>query len=245
MQDLKKVLITGAGTGIGAAIARTLAEEGFEVILHYRKSKDGVDNILKDLKEKGQNGRSSPFDVTRRDEVFTVLTDEINTHGPFYGCVLNAGLSRDAAFPMLSDEDWDVVIDTNLNGFYNVLKPLVMPMISAHIGGRIVAISSVSGIIGNRGQVNYAASKAALIGAVKSLGLELGRRGITVNAVAPGLIDTDMANLEPKVLEEILKMIPVKRMGKSEEVADLVAFLMSPKAAYITRQVLCIDGGLC
>ena len=244
MQSLKKVLITGAGTGIGAAIARALSNDGFEVILHYRRSKESVNLLQKELAAKGGAVRTLNFDVTDRKEVKTRLDEEIAANGSFYGCVLNAGLNRDAAFPMLSDDDWDEVINTNLNGFYNVLKPLIMPMISAHEGGRIVAISSVSGLIGNRGQVNYAASKAALTGAIKSLGLELGKRNITVNAVAPGLIDTAMTDLETHVKQEILKMIPLKRMGKPEEVANLVSFLMSDKASYITRQVFTIDGGL-
>lgn len=173
-----------------------------------------------------------------------MLEADIAAHGAYYGVVLNAGLSRDGAFPALSDEDWDAVLRTNLDGFFNVLHPLIMPMIRLRRGGRIVAVSSVSGLIGNRGQVNYSAAKAGLIGAVKALAIELGKRGITVNAVAPGLIDTDMVD-ERVPVAEILKMIPLGRCGEADEVAQAVRFLMSDGAGYITRQVLAVNGGLC
>lgn len=158
--------------------------------------------------------------------------------------VLNAGLSKDNAFPALTDEDWDSVLRTNLDGFYHVLHPAIMPMIRRRAAGRIVCLSSVSGLIGNRGQVNYSASKAGIIGAAKALALELAKRKITVNCVAPGLIDTEMLD-EHVPIDDILKIIPAQRMGLPEEVAHAVAFLMSDKAAYITRQVLAVNGGLC
>ena len=156
----------------------------------------------------------------------------------------SAGLTRDNAFPALTDEDWDVVLRTNLDGFYNVLHPIMMPMIRRRKAGRIVCITSVSGLIGNRGQVNYSASKAGIIGAAKALAVELAKRKITVNCVAPGLIDTDILD-ENLPIDEILKMIPVARMGSPEEVAHAVDFLMDEKAAYITRQVIAVNGGLC
>ena len=156
--------------------------------------------------------------------------------------VCNAGIVRDGAFPALTDNEWDDVIHTNLDGFYNLLKPCIMPMIGLRRGGRIVTLSSVSGIMGNRGQVNYSASKAGLIGATKALALELAKRRITVNCVAPGLIDTGMVS--PEVEGEALKMIPLKRMGQAEEVAGLVSYLMSDIAGYVTRQVISINGGL-
>ena len=184
------------------------------------------------------------FQITDRDAVNTVLTKDIEDNGPYYGIICNAGLTKDTAFPMMTGEDWDMVMDTNVSGFYNVVKPCIMPMIAAHNGGRIIAISSVSGIMGNRGQVNYSASKAALNGAVKALALEVGKRNITVNSIAPGLIETEMAELDETVKKEILKMIPLKRMGKPEEVADLADFLMSDRASYITRQVISINGGM-
>jgi 3-oxoacyl-[acyl-carrier protein] reductase len=182
------------------------------------------------------------FDVANRDESRAALEADIAAHGAFYGVVSNAGVHRDNAFPALSDEDWDAVVRTNLDGFYNVLQPCVMPMIQAHLGGRIVAVSSVSAVLGNRGQVNYSAAKAGLIGATKALALELAKRKITVNCVAPGLIDTGRAADGPQ--EEILKLVPTRRLGKPEEVAELVAYLFSDLAAYVTRQVICIDGGL-
>ena len=151
-------------------------------------------------------------------------------------------MTHDAAFPMLSESDWKRVIDVNLNGFYNVLNPVMMPMIRRRRGGRIVTISSVSGLMGNRGQTNYSASKAGIIAATKSLAIELAKRNITVNCVAPGLIESEMS-AEPHV-QELVKAVPMQRMGKPEEVAALVGFLFSPEAAYITRQVLSVNGGL-
>ena len=163
-------------------------------------------------------------------------------HGAYYGVVCNAGIIRDAAFPALTDEDWDGVLHTNLDGFYNLLKPCIMPMIGLRRGGRIVTISSVSGLMGNRGQVNYSAAKAGIMGATKALALELAKRKITVNCVAPGLIDTGMVDTEVK--EEAMKLIPLKRMGQADEVAGLVSYLMSDIAAYVTRQVISINGGM-
>ena len=241
---MKRVLVTGAGTGLGKAIAIELCKNHFEVVLHYRSSKSGIEDALSRINELGKKATSLCFDITNREQCKQILEQDIEQNGSYYGIVCNAGITKDAAFPMMTDDDWDSVVRTNIDGFYNVVKPCIMPMIAAHEGGRIIAISSVSGIMGNRGQVNYSASKAALIGAVKALALEVAKRNITVNAVAPGLIDTQMTKLDETVKKEILKMIPLKRMGKPQDVADTVAFLMSDKANYITRQVISVNGGL-
>ena len=182
------------------------------------------------------------FDISARDASRDALEADIAAHGAYYGIVLNAGIAKDAAFPAMSAEQWDAVIRTNLDGFYNVLHPVTMPMVRARRGGRIVALSSASGLMGNRGQVNYSASKAGLIGAVKSLAIELAKRGITVNCVAPGLIDTEMIQDLP--LDEVLAMVPMRRVGTPEEVANLVGFLVSDQASYITRQVISVNGGM-
>ncbi|MDD6068943.1 MAG: 3-oxoacyl-ACP reductase FabG [Succinivibrio sp.] len=241
---MKRVLVTGAGTGLGKDIAIELCKNDFEVVLHYRSSKSGIEDALSRINELGKKATSLCFDITDRAQCKQILEQDIEQNGSYYGIVCNAGITKDAAFPMMTDDDWDSVVRTNIDGFYNVVKPCIMPMIAAHEGGRIIAISSVSGIMGNRGQVNYSASKAALIGAVKALALEVAKRNITVNAVAPGLIDTQMTELDETVKKEILKMIPLKRMGKPQDVADTVAFLMSDKANYITRQVISVNGGL-
>ncbi|HEV2663535.1 MAG TPA: 3-oxoacyl-ACP reductase FabG, partial [Blastocatellia bacterium] len=190
----------------------------------------------------GRQARVLQFDVGARDETAAVLTTDINEHGCYYGVVCSAGVIRDQVFPAMSGEDWDVVIKTNLDGFYNVLNPLIMPMVRRRAPGRIVTLASVSGIIGNRGQVNYSAAKAGIIGATKALALELAKREITVNCVAPGLIETEMIGDAP--LEEITKLIPARRIGKPEEVAAAVSFLISEDATYITRQVISVNGGL-
>lgn len=241
---MKRVLITGAGTGLGKAMALALYKSGFEIVLHCRKSIEGAMAIKNEIENNGGRACILQFDVTDRDGANQVLTEDIEKNGAYYGIICNAGLTCDAALPMMTGDDWDKVINTNVTGFYNVVKPCIMPMIAAHFGGRIIAISSVSGIMGNRGQVNYSASKAALNGAVKALALEVGKRNITVNAIAPGLIETEMAELDETVKKEILKMIPLKRMGKPEEVAALADFLMSDNASYITRQVISINGGM-
>ena len=241
---MRRVLVTGAGTGLGKAIAIELCKNDFEVVLHYRSSKSGIEDALSRINELGKKATSLCFDITNREQCKQILEQDIEQNGSYFGIVCNAGITKDAAFPMMTDDDWDSVVRTNIDGFYNVVKPCIMPMIAAHEGGRIIAISSVSGIMGNRGQVNYSASKAALIGAVKALALEVAKINITVNAVAPGLIDTQMTKLDETVKKEILKMIPLKRMGKPQDVADTVAFLMSDKANYITRQVISVNGGL-
>ncbi|MDY6450111.1 3-ketoacyl-ACP reductase FabG2 [Acinetobacter faecalis] len=238
----KRILVTGSSRGIGKAIAIELAKAGFDVTVHARSRQQEAEQVAEEIKSFGRNSHVLMFDVNDRENILKILEKDVADHGAFYGVVLNAGLTRDGAFPALTDEDWDHVVDTSLHGFYNVLKPLVMPMIRLKQGGRIVTLSSVSGIMGNRGQVNYSAAKAGLIGATKALALELAKRKITVNCVAPGLIETEMVSEEVK--EHALKMIPLQRMGQVEEVAKVVKFLCSDDAAYITRQVISVNGGL-
>lgn len=234
--------MTGASGGIGRAIAMRLSQDGYEIALHCRSNRDAAEAVLNDLQQQGGRGRILQFDIAKRSESADVISADIAENGAYYGAVCNAGISRDNAFPALSDDDWDSVIHTNLDGFYNVIQPLVMPMIHRKKPGRIVTMSSVSGLIGNRGQVNYSAAKAGVIGATKALAIELAKRKITVNCVAPGLIETEM--LEGVRVDEALKMIPMRRMGDPEEVAALVSFLCSSDAGYITRQVISINGGM-
>lgn len=237
-----RVLVTGASRGIGRAIALRLAAAGYHISLHYRGNHEAANQTLAAITAAGGSASLLPFDISDRAAALAALDAEQQEHGGYYGVVLNAGIARDGAFPALSDDDWDQVIHTNLDGFYNVLKPCVMPMIQGRRGGRIITLASVSGLMGNRGQVNYSATKAGIIGATKALALELAKRKITVNCVAPGLIESDMTDELP--LEEMLAQVPIKRLGKADEVAALVAFLMSDDAAYITRQVISVNGGL-
>lgn len=242
MNNKKTVLITGASRGIGRAIALYLAELGYDLVLHYNVNRAGAEQVLADVVAAGGTGRIVSFDIANRDQVADVLGRDIDEHGVYYGVVCNAGINADAPFPMMDGDMWDRVLHTNLDGLYNVLAPIVMPMISARAPGRIIALTSVSGQIGNRGQVNYAASKAGIIGAVKSLAVELARRKITVNCIAPGIIETDMISNLP--MDEVKNIIPMRRVGDPREVASLVAYLMSDDAAYITRQVIAVNGGM-
>ena len=238
----RTILVTGASKGIGRAIAMRLARAGFAIVVHYHRDLEGADQTLRAIRERNGNGRLLQFDLSKRDECRSRLESDIEQYGAYYGVVLNAGISRDNAFPALEDSDWDEVLDTNLGGFYNVLRPVIMAIVGARRGGRIVTISSISGMMGNRGQVNYSAAKAGIIGATKALAIELAKRKITVNCVAPGLIDTKM--LEDLPLEEILKAIPMRRVGTPEEVAAAVSFLCSDEASYVTRQVIAVNGGM-
>jgi len=239
----KTILVTGSSRGIGKAIALYLAKQGFDLVLHCRSQKAQAEAVIAEIEQLGQSARLLQFDIADREQCAAQLTQDMDTHGAYYGVVCNAGITADNAFPSLTGEEWDSVIHTNLDSFYNVLQPVIMPMIRRRKAGRIVTLSSVSGLMGNRGQVNYSAAKAGIIGATKALALELAKRDITVNCVAPGLIDTEM--LEDLPMDEIKKMIPARRVGNPKEVAAAVAFLMSEDAGYITRQVISVNGGLC
>lgn len=235
--DKKRVLVTGSSRGIGKEIALYLAKNGFDIDVHYVHNQTKAQEAADEIKELGCDAQILKFDIKNRAECASVLADRL-----YYGIVLNAGIARDNVFPVLEGDEWDDVIDTNLTGFYNVLKPLVMPMISNRIKGRIITLSSVSGLCGNRGQVNYSASKAGIIGATKALSLELAKRGITVNCIAPGVIETDMIKDVP--IDEVKKLIPMKRLGQAHEVASLANYLMSEDASYITGQVISVNGGM-
>jgi 3-oxoacyl-[acyl-carrier protein] reductase len=239
----KTVLVTGSSRGIGKAIALYLAQHEYDLVIHCRQQRFEAERVTKKIQSMGRRARILQFDLANRAECSSEINKDIDLHGGYFGVVCNAGMTSDAAFPALTGEQWDSVIHSNLDGFYNVLNPVIMPMIQRRKPGRIVTLSSVSGITGNRGQVNYSAAKAGIIGATKALAVELGKRNITVNCVAPGLIDTDMLQNLP--LDEIKKMIPVRRLGQAKEVAATVAFLLSEEAAYITRQVISVNGGLC
>ena len=238
------VLITGSSRGIGKAIALTLAKQGYDIVVQCRSRIEEAEEVAQAVRNLGQNARVLQFDVSNREQVKAILEVDVEMNGAYYGVVLNAGLTRDNAFPALTDDDWDSVLRTNLDGFYNVLHPIMMPMIRRRKAGRIVCITSVSGLIGNRGQVNYSASKAGIIGAAKALAIELAKRKITVNCIAPGLIDTGMIEMEEAALKEAMSIIPMKRMGQAEEVAGLASYLMSDIAGYVTRQVISINGGM-
>lgn len=236
------VLVTGSSRGIGKAIALRLARDGFAVVVHCRDRRADADAVAAEINAAGGAARVLQFDIGQRDATAAALAADIEAHGCYYGVVCNAGVAVDTAFPAMTGEEWDQVIGTNLDGFFNVLNPLVMPMVQRRKPGRIVTMASVSGLVGNRGQVNYSAAKAGIIGATKALALELAKRDITVNCVAPGLIATDMIADVP--MDEALKMIPARRVGRPEEVAAAVSYLMSVDAGYVTRQVLSVNGGL-
>jgi len=236
-----RALVTGASRGIGAAIAEALAANGYPIILNYRINRQAAQSVKDRIESAGGRVEMAPFDVTDRQAATGAIERLLAADAPVGIVVNNAGVARDRPFPTITPDDWDLVTRTSLDGFYNVTRPLIMPMIRRR-WGRIINIASVSGVIGNRGQVNYSAAKAGLIGATRSLALEVARRGITVNAVAPGLIETDMIEKVP--VDEILKVIPMRRLGRPEEVAKLVSFLSGEDAAYITGQVIGINGGL-
>ncbi|MBH0021652.1 3-oxoacyl-ACP reductase FabG [Pseudoalteromonas sp. SWXJ133] len=238
----KRILVTGSSRGIGKAIALRLAEQGFDIAVHCRAGIEQAQATCDEINALGRATSLLQFDVCDREQAKAQIIEDIAQYGAYYGVVCNAGITNDMAFPAMQGEDWDCVIRTGLDGFYNVVHPTVMPMVQSRKGGRIITMSSVSGIAGNRGQVNYSAAKAGIIGATKALALELAKRKITVNCVAPGLIETAMTDELP--IDEMMKMIPLKRMGSVKEVAGTVAFLMSDDAAYITRQVISVNGGM-
>lgn len=234
----RPVLVTGASKGIGKAIALRLGAAGYPVTVHYGRDAAAAEAVAQEITAAGGSALVLGFDIADREACRAALEKA----GAFWGVVLNAGLARDNAFPAIEGKDWDLVLRTNLDGFYNVLHPLVMPMIRRRDGGRIVTLSSVSGLIGNRGQVNYSASKAGIIGATKALAMELAKRNITVNCIAPGIIETAMTEGLPEA--EVNALIPMRRFGKPEEVASVAEFLLSDGASYITRQVISVNGGL-
>lgn len=238
----KSILITGASGSIGLAISKKIISSGYDTIMCYNKNDSFIDDIKTYSKDYDVNIRFLKIDVSNREDTKNILLKDIEDNGAYYGVVLSSGITMDNAFPAMTSDEWDKVIDINLKSFYNIVNPIIMPMIRLKKGGRIIAISSVSGIIGNRGQVNYAASKAGLIGAVKSLAIELGKRNITVNCIAPGIIESDMINDE--IIEHAKNMIALKRIGKPADVANAVNFLLSEEANYITKQVISVDGGM-
>ena len=238
-----RILVTGASRGIGKAIALHLASQGFDISVHFNSNKNAADEVCQNIEQLGVNVSQLQFDIANTQACKTTLEADVAEYGAYYGVVCNAGITQDTAFPAMEDEQWDKVIHTNLDGFYNVLKPLIMPMIRLRKGGRIVTISSVSGMIGNRGQVNYSAAKAGIIGATKALAMELAKRKITVNCIAPGVIETDM--IDGIFADEAKKMIPMGHFGKPDDIAKTVGFLMSDGAEYITRQVISVNGGMC
>ncbi|MCL1138055.1 3-ketoacyl-ACP reductase FabG2 [Shewanella pneumatophori] len=238
----KRVLITGSSRGIGKAIALKLAASGHDIAMHFHSNQDAANTTRAELEQLGVNVTCLQFDIADRAAVKQAIEQDIEQHGAYYGVVLNAGINADTAFPAMTETEWDSVVHTNLDGFYNVIHPTVMPMVQSRQGGRIITLASVSGIAGNRGQVNYSASKAGIIGATKALSLELAKRKITVNCIAPGLIETDMVSDIPK--DMVNTLVPMRRMGKPAEIASLANYLMSEDAAYITRQVISVNGGM-
>ena len=238
----KSILVTGASGSIGLAISKKIISSGYDTIMCYNKNDSFIDDIKNYAKDYNVNIRFLKIDVSNREESKNILLKDIEENSSYYGIVLSSGITMDNAFPAMTGEEWDRVIDINLKSFYNIVNPVIMPMIRNKNGGRIIAISSISGIVGNRGQVNYSASKAGLIGAAKSLAIELGKRNITVNCIAPGVIESEMINDE--IIEHAKNMIALKRIGKPEDIANAVSFLLSEEANYITKQVISVDGGM-
>ncbi|MCE1239460.1 MAG: 3-oxoacyl-ACP reductase FabG [Azonexaceae bacterium] len=238
---MKRALVTGGSGGIGAAICRRLAADGHHVIVHANRGSERAQALVDEIVAGGGSAEAVAFDVTERAATSAAL-ERLLEAGAIQILVNNAGIHADAVFPGMSAEQWHSVVDVSLNGFFNVTQPLTLPMIRTR-WGRIVNISSVAAVAGNRGQVNYSAAKGALHAATKSLALEVASRGITVNAVAPGIIETGMIEGSFDA-DAIKKLVPMQRAGKPEEVADLVAFLASDRAAYISGQIVSINGAM-
>ena len=238
----RRVLVTGSSRGIGRAVAWALADAGFDVTVHYRADDAAAEETVEGVRERGREAREVAFDAADREAARAALSRELEEAGPCWGVVHNAGVAVDGPFAGMSGDAWDRVLRTNLDAFHHVVQPLVLPMVRARRGGRIVTMSSLAGIAGNRGQVNYSASKAGLIGATRALAKELASRAITVNCVAPGFVETEM--LGEAAPEELARMVPMGRLGKPEEVAAVVAFLFSEGAAYVTGEVISVNGGM-
>ncbi|MDE0838779.1 MAG: 3-oxoacyl-ACP reductase FabG [Kiritimatiellae bacterium] len=238
------VLITGSSRGLGKAIALSLSQDAYSVVVHCRSKRDEADRVADTIRTQGGQSRVLQFDVGDREAAKAALSEDIEKHGAYYGVVCNAGITSDASFPAFVDDDWDRVINTNLNSFYNVLHPLTMPMIQRRAPGRIITVASMSGITGNRGQVNYSASKGGIIAATKALAVELAKRKITVNCVVPGIFETDMVKEARLSLDQLSKLIPMERLGAPEDITGIVRFLLSDQSSYITRQVISVNGGM-
>lgn len=240
--NTKRILVTGSSRGLGRAIALKLAQDGFDIAVHCRSGIAQAKETQAQIEALGQKATLLQFDVCDQNAAKNAIEADMENNGVYYGVICNAGITKDMAFPAMESDDWHSVINTALDGFYNVIHPITMPMVRAKQGGRIITIASVSGLVGNRGQVNYSAAKGGVIAATKALSLELAKRKITVNCVAPGLIATDMTDDLP--IDEIKKIIPLRRIGQPAEVASTVSFLASSGASYITRQVISVNGGL-
>jgi 3-oxoacyl-[acyl-carrier protein] reductase len=242
MSEKKVAIITGASRGIGRATAVELAKTGYFIVINYNANEEAAKETLKLVREAGSDGEIARFDVVSTEQTSEKIKDIIGRHKKIHVLVNNAGITADGLFMMMGDEEWNSVIETTLKGFFNVTKLVLREMVKAR-NGAIVCVSSTSGIMPNRGQANYAAAKAGIIGAVRSLSKEVARFGIRVNAVAPGLIETEMTEGSP--LLEMKKMIPMERIGKPEEVARVIRFLCSEDSSYMTGQVVGINGGIC
>lgn len=244
MSKQRRALVTGASRGLGSEISRTLASQGHEVVINYRKNESAARELAAQIQ--GDGGRASilAFDVTERQACAQALEEELAQRGPIEIVVNNAGLHIDTPFAGMEPEDWTKVISTNLDAFYNVTHPLILGMMKQR-WGRVINIGSVAGVVGNRGQVNYSAAKAGLHGATKALAQELGRRNITVNAVAPGLVETEMVDdMDPEHKARALEIVALRRMAKPSEIAKVVAFLASEDASYVSGQIINVNGGL-